>query len=69
MMIGLKNIIIIWGEKSMKKINDFTIEFNDKKEVEEIVEALRENMRNHADNKSEAVKKLFAMLDNMSDIM
>lgn len=69
MMIGLKNIIIIWGEKSMKKINDFTIEFNDKKEVEEIVEALRENMRNHADNKSESVKRLFAMLDNMSDIM
>lgn len=53
----------------MKKIDDFVIEFNDKKEVEEIVEALKENMRNHADNKSESVKKLFAVLDNMLDIM
>lgn len=53
----------------MKKIDDFTVKFNDKKEVEEIVEALKENMRNHADNKSEAVKKLFAYMDNMLDIM
>lgn len=53
----------------MKKIDDFTVKFDDKNEVAEIVEALRENMRNHEDNKSEAVKKLFAMLDNMLDIM
>lgn len=53
----------------MKKLDDFTIEFNDKNEVKELVEALRENMRNHADNKSESVKKLFAALDNMLDIM
>lgn len=69
MMIGLKNIIIIWGEKSMKKIDDFTVKFDDKNEVAEIVEALKENMRNHENNKPEAVKKLFAMLDNMLDIM
>lgn len=53
----------------MKKIDDFTVRFDDKTEVKEVVEALRENMRNHADDKSEAVKKLFAYMDNMLDIM
>lgn len=53
----------------MKKISDFVIEFNDKKEVAEIVEALKENMKNHSHDKADGVKKLFAMLDNMLDIM
>lgn len=52
----------------MKKISDNTIEFNDKKEIEEIVEALRENMRNNTDSAA-GVKKLFATLDNLLDIM
>ena len=53
----------------MKKIDDFTVTFDDKNEVNEIVEALKENMRNHENDKSESVKKLFAVLDNMLDIM
>lgn len=53
----------------MKKLDDFTVKFDDKNEIAEVVEALRENMRNHANNKSEAVKKLFAYMDNMLDIM
>lgn len=53
----------------MKKLDDFTVKFDDKNEVKELVEALKENMRNHENNKSESVKKLFAALDNMLDIM
>lgn len=60
---------LVRGEKNMKKIDDFTVTFETKNEVKEVVEALRENMRNHENNKSEAVKKMFAMLDNMLDIM
>lgn len=52
----------------MKKISNNTIEFNDKKEVAEIVEALKENMRNNTDSAA-GVKKLFAALDNLLDIM
>lgn len=53
----------------MKKIDDFTVKFDDKNEVAEIVEALKENMKNHSHDKADGVKKLFAVLDNMLDIM
>lgn len=53
----------------MKKIDDFTIRFDNKCEVNDVVEALKESMRNHPDDKTDDVKKLFAMLDNMLDIM